>query len=284
MYRIGIDIGGTFTDLVVGDQRTGQTYAFKSLTSEDPVTCLGNGLNKAALELGISLQELLGNVVDGFCFGSTIGVNTLLTFTGSRVGIITTRGHRDSYHMFQKERLGVVDLRDAIEQVFKPLVSHRHIIEVDERIDCFGNVVVPLHEKGVEDAVRHLVERHEVDAIVISFLWSHRNSDHEQRARAIVSQLHPEVFVSVGSELVREAGEFRRTATAVINAYIGKRVIEQGRRVADFLTANGLRAPILVMQSLGGVAPLREVIKRPAYLLLGQRMSLAWTWGALASM
>ncbi|MCW2687425.1 MAG: hydantoinase/oxoprolinase family protein, partial [Mycobacterium sp.] len=266
-YRIGIDIGGTFTDLVVYDDVSGHVHPFKSLSRPDPVDCLRTGLTKAAEQLDTNLRGLLGQVQPVFCFGSTIGVNTLVTASGSRVGILTTRGHGDAYHMFQKERLGHVDLRDAVEQVFKPLVSRRHVAEVNERVDCFGNVVVPLNEGELASAVDRLVNEEAVEAIVVSFLWSHRRPEHELRAREIIAERHPNVFVSVGSELVGAPGEFQRVATAVINAYIGRRVEQQAQRVSDFLRENGLRAPILVMQNLGGLAPLEDIMSRPAYLL-----------------
>jgi N-methylhydantoinase A len=266
-FRVGIDIGGTFTDIALYNDETQRVLAFKTLTSADPVECLSRGLDKAADAVGIPLAQLLGAVSPAFCFGSTIGVNTLLTHSGSRVGIVTTRGHGDAYHMFQKERLGHRDLRVAIEQVFQPLVERRHVIEVNERVDCFGDVVVPLDHREAEAAIRRLVENDGVEALVISFLWAHRNTDHEQAAKRIAQDLYPSLFVSVGSELVGAPGEFQRTATAVINAYIGNRVAHQANRVREYLHGNGLRAPILVMQNLGGLAPLEDVVRRPAYLL-----------------
>jgi N-methylhydantoinase A len=267
VFRVGVDIGGTFTDLVVHDGRDGRTHAIKTLSDADPVACLSAALEKAAAELELPLRELLTRVSPAFCFGSTIGVNTLLTRAGARVGVITTRGHGDAYHMFQKERLGHVDLRDAVQKVFKPLLPRRRVEEVDERIDCFGEVVVPLAEDQVRTALRRLVEDEGAEAVVISFLWAHRNPAHEQAARRIARELQPDLFLSVGSELVGVAGEFQRTATAVINAYIGKRVARQSDRVERYLRDAGLEAPVLVMQNLGGLAPLDEVTRRPAYLL-----------------
>jgi 5-oxoprolinase (ATP-hydrolysing) len=266
MFRLGVDVGGTFSDLAVYDTADNRVAEFKSLTTPDTVGSVSSCLDKAASHFGRSLQDFLSEV-EVFCFGSTHALNTLLTNTGSTVGIITTEGHRDAYHIAEMDRGGFHDIREAVEGTFVPLVRRQRILEIPERVDFAGKVVVPLDEEATAAAIRRLVEDEGVEALVVSFLWSHRYPEHERRAAEIARSLYPDLHVTVGSEISGTLGEFNRLATSVINAYIGKRVDEQASNVNDYLTANGLTAPLLVMQLVGGVAPLKEVVRRPVTLL-----------------
>ena len=266
-FRVGLDIGGTFTDLAVHDQRTTTMVQFKSLTASDPVVCVSSCLLKAAAHFDLALDRFLTEVQLLFCFGSTIGLNTLLTHTGATVGIVTTRGHGDVYRIAEMDRGGVVDIRHALEATFKPLIPRRRIAEVTERVDYTGHVVVPLAEHELRTAVRDLVEHQGVDALVLSFLWAQLNKLHEERARAIVADMYPNLFVTLGSDVSGSLGEFKRTSTAVINAYIGLAVKRQGERLQSYLADHGLTVPLMVMQTLGGVAPLAEVVRLPVMLL-----------------
>lgn len=266
-FRVGLDIGGTFTDLAVYDKDVGAISQFKSSTTVDPVECVSHCLEKAAQSIGLEVEAYLPQVELVFCFGSTIGLNTLLTRTGATVGVITTKGHRDAYHTAEMDRGGVVDIRQALEQTFQPMIPRRRILEVTERLDYTGKIVIPIDEEAVREAARHLVDDLGVDALVISFLWAQRNGVHEQRAKEVVEELYPDLFVTGGAEISGTFGEFGRVATAIINAYIGKAVQDQGERLRDWLQERGLRVPLLVMQTLGGVAPLSEVVRRPVVLL-----------------
>jgi len=213
------------------------------------------------------MEEFLSRVDSLFCFGSTIGLNTLLTRSGANVGIITTRGHGDAYRIAEMNRGGVVDVRSALEETFQPLISRRQIAEVSERLDYTGSVVVALAEEELRAALAYLVEERGVNSLVVSFLWAQLNGVHEQRARAVAAELYPDLFVTLGADISGSLGEFKRTSTAVINAYIGSAVKLQGARLQDFLMDNGLHVPLLVMQTLGGVAPLSEVARAPVMLL-----------------
>jgi N-methylhydantoinase A/oxoprolinase/acetone carboxylase beta subunit/N-methylhydantoinase B/oxoprolinase/acetone carboxylase alpha subunit len=266
VFRLGVDVGGTFSDLAVYDTSDDTVAEFKSLTTPDTVGCVAKCLEKAAAHFGHSLEQFLAQV-ELFCFGSTHALNTLLTDTGSTVGIVTTKGHRDVYHIAEMDRGGFHDIREAVESTFVPLVRRERIAEVPERVDYAGKVVVPLDEQATTAAIRELVEEQGVEALVVSFLWSHRSPEHERRAAEIARELYPDLHVTVGAEISGTLGEFTRLATAVINAYVGKRVDEQANGVNDFLMEHGLKVPILVMQLVGGVAPLTEVVRRPVTLL-----------------
>jgi len=266
-FRIGLDIGGTFTDLAVQDDAGGELLQVKSLSTVDPVECVTSGLGKAADHFELERREFLEAVDRVFCFGSTHGLNTLLTGQGSKVGILTTKGHGDSYLIAQMHRPGIHDIREAVEGTFAPLLPRSSVREVDERIDYTGSTVIPLATEQVGTAVDELVEQEGIEALVIAFLWSHRQPAHEQRAAEIARERHPELFVTIGSDITGALGEFNRLSTGVINAYIGRRVQTQAKRLGDFLAEEGLGVPVLVMQMVGGVAPVEEIAKRPVALL-----------------
>lgn len=267
MYRVGVDIGGTFTDLVVHDGATGGIHQVKSLTTADGVTGVTQCLTKASRIFQRDLGEFLAEVERVFCLGSTTGINALLTRTGSRVGIITTQGHGDAYHIARMRRAGTADIRSSAKETFRPLVPRSRIAEVPERVDATGSIVLPLDEDACRSAVTELVENRDVEALAICFLWSQKDGTHELRAAEIVRELYPDVFVSVGSELSGSLGEFSRLATAVVNAYVGRSVSEQADTLSEHLTELGLSVPILVMQTLGGVVPLSEAVRKPVTLL-----------------
>jgi N-methylhydantoinase A len=262
-----VDIGGTFTDLVVHDARSDTIHQVKSVTTADGVTGVTNCLTKAADILGVETEDFLGEVERVFCLGSTTGINALLTRSGSKVGIVTTRGHGDAYHIARMRRAGSADIRSSAVETFRPLVPRAKIAEVTERVDANGAIVLPLHEDECRAAIRRLVEDEHVDALAICFLWSQKETAHERRAAAIARELYPDLFVSVGSELSGTLGEFSRLATAVVNAYIGRSVREQAETLSDHLRDLGLKVPILVMQTLGGVVPLTEAVRKPVTLL-----------------
>lgn len=265
MIRLGLDVGGTFADLAVYDTEQESFSQYKSLTTPDTADCAASCLQKAAEGHGLTLQEFLAKV-DLFCFGSTHALNTVLTDRGSRVGILTTKGHRDSYFIAEMDRGGYHDIREASERTFVPLVERELVAEVSERIDFAGRVVVPLYEDEVRAKITALVEAG-MEALVIGFLWSHRYPQHELRVAEIAREMYPELHVTAGSEITGTLGEFTRLTTAVINGYIGQRVEQQAASLEKFLRENGLAVPILVMQLLGGVAPLPEVVRRPVMLL-----------------
>lgn len=266
MYRLGVDVGGTFSDLAVYDTADESYGEFKSLTTYDSVESVARCLTKAAEAHGHTLDGFLAEV-ELFTFGSTHALNTLLTETGSTVGIITTKGHRDVYHIAEMERGGHLDVREAVEKAFVPLIPRRRILEVPERFDATGREIVALDEEAARTAIRELVEQQGAEAIVVSFLWAHRSPAHERRVGELARELYPDLHVTLGSEISGTLGEFNRLATAVINGYVGMRVDEQANALRDFLSSHGLTVPILVMQLVGGVAPLAEVVKRPVTLL-----------------
>jgi N-methylhydantoinase A len=195
----------------------------------------------------------------------------MLQRRGARVGLITTRGHRDVIHIMRGAR-GVPGLDNVQVLHFPesgkpdPLVPKPLIAEVSERVDCKGQVVVELNEEEAEAAIRTLAGKG-VEAIAICFLWSFKHAEHERRVKAMVERLAPGVFVCCSADLIPRWGEYERTVATVLNAYLGPVMSRYLGRLESRARAAGLRYPLQVMQCGGGVIPAAESARR-AFLTL----------------
>ena len=283
---IGVDIGGTFTDcaIVLPD---GRAVAGKTPTTpENRAIGFFESIADAGRHLGLSLDELLGRCAL-LIHGTTTGTNALIERRGARTGLITTSGHRDVTSIMKAEgRLAGVDggMIWDLPSTDKPepIVPRRLIREVHERVDFRGEVLVPLDEEQLLAAADDLVAQG-VEAIAISFLWSPRNPAHENRAAELISARHPGIFVTAASEVSSYVGEYERTMTGIVNAYIGPLMNEYVRRIQEQATAHGYRGRILYATCAGGAiteaeartAPVRTVHSGPVSGLLGSAFAAA---------
>ncbi|HMH50257.1 MAG TPA: hydantoinase/oxoprolinase family protein [Candidatus Acidoferrum sp.] len=269
-FVIGIDTGGTFTDCVVIDAAGRIVTAKASSTPGDFSEGVMESLRLAGETLGVSTEALLRDT-DRLALGTTVGTNAMLQRRGARVGLITTRGHRDVIHIMRGAR-GVPGLNNVQVLHFPesgkpdPIVPKPFIAEVSERVDCKGQVVVELNEEEAEAAIRTLVAKG-VEAIAICFLWSFKHADHERRVKAMVERLAPDVFVCCSADLIPRWGEYERTVATVLNAYLGPVMSRYLGRLETRTQASGLRYPLQVMQCGGGVIPAAEAARR-AFLTL----------------
>src|SRR5262245_37973485 len=270
-FICGIDTGGTFTDCVVIDADGRIATAKAPSTPADFSQGVLDALDLAAGKLGLTTEALLERTAR-LALGTTVGTNALLQRRGARVGLITTRGHRDVIHIMRGAR-GVPGL--ASEKVLHfpesnkpdpPLVPKTLIDEVSERVDCKGQVVVELNEAEAEAAIRRLLARG-VEAIAICFLWSFKRPEHERRVKAMAEELAPGVFVCCSADLVPRWGEYERTVATVLNAYLGPVMSRYLGRLESRAQTAGLRYPLQVMQCGGGVIPAAESARR-AFLAL----------------
>lgn len=258
-YRIGIDIGGTFTDIVLVDE-TGLVEIRKvASTPDDYSRGIAIGLKALTADLGIDASS-----VTGIVHATTVATNTILEFKGARTGLITTEGFRD---VLELRRLRIPVLYDLQYQKPPPLVPRELRLEVCERMAANGGVRVPLVEADVERAAEYF-RKEGVEAVAISFLHAYANSAHEERAEAILrAALGDHVYICRGSEILPEIREYERTSTAVVNAYVGPVI----RNYADALTGRlaeiGIHAPIEMMLSGGGIMRLAASVKRAAALV-----------------
>jgi N-methylhydantoinase A len=270
-FICGIDTGGTFTDCVVVDGAGRIVTAKAPSTPDDFSRGVLDSLGLAAEKIGVDTETLLRRTTR-LALGTTVGTNALLQRRGARVGLITTRGHRDVIHIMRGAR-GVPGL--ASEKVLHfpesnkpapPIVPKTLIAEVSERVDCQGQVVVDLNEEEAEAAVRRLVAKG-IEAIAICFLWSFKHPAHERRVKEIAERIAPGLFVCCSVDLVPRWGEYERTAATVINAYLGPVTGAYMERVGRRVGEAGLTTPVQVMQCGGGVVPAAEAARR-AFLTL----------------
>ncbi|WP_063052491.1 hydantoinase/oxoprolinase family protein [Nocardia arthritidis] len=252
---LGIDIGGTFTDAFLGDDKGNVTTAKVPSTPPNFAEGLLNAVDEIGRKLGRPREKALADV-DFICHGTTAALNALVTGNVARVGLLTTKGHRDSIYIMNVEGryagLGSHEIQDVTgTRKPPPLIPKRMVKEITERIDYQGEVVVPLDEEVARSAIRELLAEG-VDAIAVSLLWSFVNPEHEQRLRKLVEQESPATYVCLSSEVAPKIREYTRTVTTVMNAQVGPTLRDYLAPLQDELAARGLSGPLMVMQGSGG--------------------------------
>jgi len=264
-YIIGVDTGGTFTDVVVLSS-AGEVWTAKaSTTADDFSRGVMDAVVEAARTVGIETPELLGQTTL-FKHGSTVATNALITHSGVKVGLIITKGFEDTTEIMRA--IGRVDglSDDEIKHVTwitkpEPFVPRERIIGVRERMDYQGNEIVPLNRSDVMEAIRRLIEDDQVEAIAVSLMHAWANPKHEEEIRALTAEADPhrKVYWSFGSSLSQVAGEYARTNTAILNSYLGPTVERYLKELETKLQSGGLKGPLLIMQGNGGVAHREHV-------------------------
>ena len=258
--RLGVDVGGTFTDLVLHDPRRDLVCTGKLLTTpDDPSEAIVAGVVRLIAESGLQPADL-HSIVNG----TTLVTNAVIERTGAAVGLITTRGFRDVIEVGKEIRY---DLYDLFLEAPPTLVPRHRRLEVPERLDVEGEVLLPLDETAVATTARELVEQHAVEAIAISFLHAYRNPRHERRAAEIVRALYPDLPLTLSSEVAPEIREFQRTSTACANAYVQPLLRRYLDRLEQRLTAIGFAGRLYVMLSGGGIAAIQEAKAYPIRLI-----------------
>ncbi len=256
--RIGVDIGGTFTD-IVARRADGAVYVEKILSS---VHDYSEAIIEGTLRLLARADARPGDVVE-VVHGTTVATNAILERKGSHTGLITTRGFRD-----------VLDIRNSrrpemynIEWVKPPALVERYLrLEVDERLDAEGAVVRALDEASVHAAIDKL-RREKVESVAVCLLNAFVNPQHERRVGELLREALPDVSVSLSCDVLPEAKEYERTSTTVINAYVRPAVERYLKGLAARLERHQVRAPLLTMQSNGGVASASSAMTRPIHIV-----------------
>ncbi len=263
-YRIGVDVGGTFTDLVVADEG-GRLICLAKAPSRpgSPEEGVIDALGRAADSLGIDTSSLLGGC-ERFVHGTTVATNALLTHRGARVGLLTTEGFRDALAIRRGIRENVWDHRAP----YPPQLVPRYLrLPAGGRIDWRGEESAPLHEAGVRAAVdRFAAER--VEAVAVCLFNAYLNPSHEERAGEILSEALPEAFIVLSSRAAPIMGEYERTSTAAVSAFLGPRISAYLGELEQALGRMGYRGPLMLLQSNGGMATVAHCRRHPAALVL----------------
>ena len=264
MILVGVDVGGTFTDIVLADTASGRSTVHKlPTTTDDPSLGIVAGLLHLIGELGIEVGR-----IEHIFHGTTIATNAILTYDGARTGMITTEHYGDILHIGRHQRPQNYSIMQDIPWQDRPLVRRRHRKTVRERlVPPHGEVEVALDEEGARRAIRELREDG-VEAIAVCFLFSYLNPVHEERVRALIGEEFPEAFVSTSASISPQFREFERFTTAAINAFVGPKVRRYIRHLETAVAAAGIGADIHLMRSNGGVATSRAAADLPATLLL----------------
>ena len=270
-YRVGIDIGGTFTDFAL--LNGAEVVLYKNLsTPEDRSVGVMNGLEKLAEKTGLSLQDFMGQC-DAVVHGTTVADNTLIEMNGAITGLITTEGFRDEMEYRRGFKENIWDVRLQPPQQITP---RRRRLTVPERILHDGSVYQPLDEDAVRECCRKL-RKQNVESVAISLLFSFVNPVHEQRIAGIVAQEMPGVAISCSHQVLPRAPEYDRTSTTVVNAYVAPRVTAYLERLVTRLEEAGYQNQLMVMQASGGVmtreyihgSPVRVLASGPAGGVIG---------------
>lgn len=263
MIKIGIDVGGTFTDLVAVDAAGKSTLAKVASTPRDPSEGVLEGLGRLAELLGTSRAELLART-QRIVHGTTVATNALLELKGSRVGLLTTAGHRDVLEMREGLKSDRYNLRQAAPV---PLVPRSRRLGVIERIRADGRIETPLSRDSLVEAIEELREQ-QVEAIAVCYLHAWRDDRHERETARELAQAMPGVYVSVSADVLPQIKEFQRVSTTVVNAYVGPTLARYLEKLERRLEQEGYRGPTLIMQSHGGVVPLAEAARIAAGAVL----------------
>jgi N-methylhydantoinase A len=260
-FEIGVDIGGTFTDIVCRE-RGGALHVLKvPTTRDDPSQAVIKSIAELAERWGVAADR-----INRFAHGTTVATNAVLERKGARIGVLTTAGFRDVLEIGRQLRTDVYRvILDPQAPVF--LAPRRYRREIPERLDASGTVLTALDEAAVVTAADDLVQEG-VEAIAISFLFSFRNPAHERRAAELIRERHPSLALSLSHEVDPAFREYERTVITAFDAYLKPRVDTYLARLEKGLATAGIDAPLQVMQSRGGLAIAEVARQRPVRLFL----------------
>jgi len=263
-YRIGIDVGGTFTDLVVASEGGRLICLVKAPSrSRRPEEGVIDALGRAAAKLGIGVKDLLGDC-ERFVHGTTVATNALLTRQGAKTGLLATEGFRDSLEIRRGLRENVWDHRAPNP----PLLVPRYLrLPVGGRIGREGEEVAPLDEGAVR-AAAEVFACEEVEAVAVCLFNAYLNPAHEERAEEILSEALPGAFIVLSSHAAPIMGEYERSSTAAVSAFLGPRISVYLRELEEALRGLGYAGPLMLLQSNGGMSTVAHCRRHPAALVL----------------
>lgn len=265
-FFIGTDVGGTFTDLWVAE-RDGRARVFKSPTTADVMGGVINAVHLAAEHFNLDFKSFCSSI-ERFGHGTTVGLNALLTGNAAPTLVVTTAGFGDTLEIgrMRRQTAGLSELEVCdwlLHERYPPLVPRERVVEVIERIDANGRVLQALDESKAKAALQSWSGRG-IEAVAICTLWATTNSAHELKLERLVREVLPDAFVTLSHQISPVVGEYARMATTVANAMLGPIAGRYLAQLENTLRGGGMRVPILMMTSAGGVLPTRVLNDRPA--------------------
>ena len=257
---VGIEVGGTFTDLVMADSDGRLTVHKLPSTPADPSVAAVDGLGQL-----LDLSGHAANEITELLHGSTIAANALIQRKGARTVLLTTKGFRDVLFIQRQNKSTVYDM---FYRKPEPLLDRDMVLEVDERMNAAGEIVMPLDEAAAATLIDDIVAQHSLESIAVCLLHSYANPAHEQTIGRIIAERHPNIRVSLSSDVAPEHREYERTSTALIDAYIGPAVDRYLARFGERTATAGITGTPLIMQSNGGVVPLGTARRKAANMFV----------------
>lgn len=254
--RVTVDVGGTFTDVIALNEQTGSLRLEKvETTPQNPAEGVLQAFDKAQAD---------PKEIDYFVHGTTLGINALLTRTGAKVAIVTTKGFRDVYELGRTSRDPMYDFKYRKPEA---LVPRHRAYEVEERLDFQGNVLTPFNTKQAEEVAKRIAEQ-DVDSVAVCFLHGYANPKHELAMKEVLNRIAPDVSVTLSHELSREYREYERTSTSVIDAYVKPITRTYLDRLNSELRDGGLDGRFLMTRSGGGAMTVEAAKEQPVHLVL----------------
>lgn len=264
-FKVGMDSGGTFTDIVVLDGETGEWSLYKTPSRHDnPSAVLHEAVRKASEGAGLSADDFLANT-EMFVLGTTVATNAMLQHRGAKIGVLATRGHEDSLEIREghKEDGHRYDWEYPQAEMLAPR-SRR--LPITERVLYDGSVKTDLDEAEVERAADALREQG-VEAVAVSYMWSFQNPDHERRTGEILRERLPDAYMSLSHELLPMIGEYNRASTVAANAYVAPVVARFVEGMEAALADVGFAGPVRYFQANGGLASAANLVPKAIYAL-----------------
>jgi len=259
IYRLGCDIGGTFTDFVLLNDATGEIHINKCLTTPaDPSDAVEQGIRELEEKRGKFVHEL-----DEVIHGTTLVINSIIERKGARTGLITTKGFRDVLELAREIRYAPYDI---FAEYPEPLVPRRFRLEVDERIRSDGTILKPLDPEEARQVVRQLLDM-EVTSIAVCLLNSFENPTHELMIKEIIQEEAPEISVSISYEVLPQIREYERTSTTVTNAYVKPLTGRYLARLSNRLASIGFQGKLFIMLSSGGITSVETASEFPVRII-----------------
>lgn len=257
--RVGVDIGGTFTDLLVFDIASGKFQTGKTLTTpDDPSRAVTEGLATVLADAGIT-----PGAVRQIVHGTTLVTNAIIERKGAETALITTKGFRDAVEIGREHRY---DMYDIFLELPEPLVPRRRRLELDERVLSDGEVLTPVDPGEVQALARQLADEG-IEAVAVALLHSYRNPDHERQVEAILNEFAPDVIVSTSSDVVPEIREYERTSTTIANVYVRPVVTRYLGQLEESLIEMGFQGSLFIMLSSGGICTVETARRYPIRLI-----------------